>query len=55
MISSNRLVSGSSGKIMVSIDTTERSGPLVKYITIYSNDRTQPLVTLSVTMDVVKK
>jgi len=55
VISSNHLVSGATGQIKVRVDTTERNGPLVKYITIYSNDRTQPLVTLSVIMDVVKK
>ncbi len=55
MISSNHLEPGSAGQIHVSVDTRGRSGPLAKYITVYSSDRTNPVITLNVTMDIVQK
>jgi len=55
VISSNHLEPGSAGQIHVSVDTRGRSGPLAKYITVYSSDRTNPVITLNVTMDIVQK
>jgi hypothetical protein len=43
------------GQIKASVDTTGRSGPLIKHISIYSNDRTNPVLSLSMTLDIVQK
>jgi len=37
------------------VDTSGKSGNLVKHITIYSNDRTTPVRTLTITIDVTEK
>ena len=55
MISSDHLEPGAVGQIKASVDTTGRSGPLIKHISVYSNDRTNPVLSLSVTMDIVQK
>ncbi len=55
MISSNHLDPGSVGKIKASVNTTGRGGPLVKHITVFSNDRRNPALSLSLSMDVVQK
>ena len=55
MISSDHLAPGDVGQIKASVDTTNRSGPLIKHVTIRSNDRTNPVLSLSVTLDVVQK
>ncbi|MFA5073728.1 MAG: hypothetical protein WC539_07520 [Nitrospirota bacterium] len=55
MISSNRLDPGAAGSISTNVDTTGRIGSLVKYISVYSNDRSNPVVTLTVQMYIVKR
>jgi hypothetical protein len=55
VISSDHLAPGSVGQIKASVDTAGRSGSLVKHISVYTNDRSNPVVTLSVTMDIVQK
>jgi hypothetical protein len=55
VISSDHLEPGAVGQIKASVDTTGRSGPLIKHISVYSNDRTNPVLSLSVTMDIVQK
>ncbi len=55
MISSNHLEPGSTGQIKVSVDTAGKLGHLEKHITIYSNDRVMPALTLTLTMDIVQK
>lgn len=37
----------------MSVNTAQRMGPLMKTATVYSNDRTAPVQTVSVTMKVV--
>lgn len=39
----------------VSVDTTGRSGRLTKHVTVYSNDRTTPAFTMTVTLDVAPR
>jgi hypothetical protein len=41
--------------VKVTVDTNKRAGMLVKYITIYSNDRMTPLRTLSLSLNVTPK
>jgi hypothetical protein len=55
VISSNRLEPGSVGQIKVSVDTAGKAGHLEKHVSVYSNDRTIPVLTLTLTLDVVKK
>lgn len=54
MISSNRLEPGSTGQIKATVDTTGRSGYLVKHVTVYSNDLTTPVRSLTVTLDIIQ-
>jgi len=37
------------------VDTTGKLGQLEKHISVYSNDRVTPVLSLSVTMNVVQK
>jgi hypothetical protein len=55
VISSDHLAPGAVGQIKASIDTTNRNGPLIKHVTIHSKDRTNPVLSLSMTLDVVQK
>jgi hypothetical protein len=55
VISSDHLAPGAVGQIKASVNTANRNGPLMKHITIHSNDRTNPVLSLSVTLDVVQK
>ncbi len=55
MISSNHLEPGDLGRIQATVDTTGRSGILVKKISIYSNDRINPVRTIVMTMDIIQK
>jgi hypothetical protein len=55
VISSDHLDPGAVGLVKVTVTTENRSGPLLKHVTIYSNDRTAPVLSLEVTMDVVLK
>ncbi len=55
MISSNHLDPGAVGHIKATVDTTGRSGPLEKHITVYSNDRRSPALSLSLRMEIVQK
>ena len=44
-----------SAQVRVSVDTTGRSGPLVKHVVIHTNDPVSPIMTLTVTMQIVPK
>jgi hypothetical protein len=55
VVSSDRLEPGAEGRIKASIDTAGRMGRLEKYITVYSNDRRNPVITLSLTLDIQQK
>ncbi len=54
-VSSNHLEPGAVGQIKASVDTRGESGPLLKLISIHSNDSTNPVFSLSMTMEVVRK
>jgi hypothetical protein len=55
VISSDHLAPGVMGQIKASVDTAGRSGQLVKRISIYSNDRTNPVMSVAVIMNIVPK
>ena len=55
MISSDHLEPGSVGNIKATVDTANRNGYMTKHVTIYSNDRTTPVLSVEMTMDVVQK
>ena len=55
MISSDHLGPGNAGQIKASVDTTGRTGRLEKHVSVYSNDGTNPVVTLSLTMEIIQK
>ncbi len=53
MISSDHLNPGSKGQIKTTVETTGRTGHLEKFIAVHSNDPLSPILTLSVSMDIV--
>lgn len=55
MISSNHLDPGAVGQIKADVDTTDKSGHVVKYVSVYSSDRMNPVLSLSLIMDIVQK
>jgi len=52
MASSSRLKPGEKGKIHVVVDPAGKRGIISKTIKVFSNDPKQPVVTLSVTMEI---
>jgi hypothetical protein len=55
VISSNHLNPGAAGQIKAEVKTAGKNGHVVKHVTIYSNDRMNPVLTLSLILDIVKK
>jgi hypothetical protein len=55
VISSDHLEPGAIGQIKTTVDTAGKSGPLEKHVSVYSNDRTNPVVSLSLSMEVIQK
>lgn len=55
MISSDHLDPGSVGRIKTTVATDNISGPVAKHITIYSNDRTTPALSMEMTLEVVPR
>jgi hypothetical protein len=55
VVSSDHLGPGAVGRVKATVDTSNRHGRLEKYVTLYSNDRTNPVLTLSLSMDIVEK
>jgi hypothetical protein len=55
VISSDHLMPGALGQIKATVNTTGRHGPLVKHVTVYSNDRSNPVLSFSLIMDIVQK
>ena len=55
MISSDHLEPGAVGRVQATVNTGSNNGRISKHVSIYSNDRTQPVLSVEVTMDVVKK
>jgi hypothetical protein len=53
VISSDHLDPGAVGRVKTTVATVNSSGPVSKHISIYSNDRITPVLTVEVTMDVV--
>lgn len=52
MASLSRLKPGERGRIKVTVDVAGKRGPITKAVQVYSNDPKQPVVTLTVTMQV---
>ena len=55
MVSSNHLEPGETGGVKATLDTANRNGPIEKHITIYTNDRTNPVLSLAVIADIVAR
>ena len=55
MISSDHLEPGTVGHVKATVDTAGKNGPLTKHISIYSNDRLTPVLSVEMNMDVVQK
>ena len=55
MVSSDHLEPGVVGRVKATVDTTNRRGRVEKHVTVYSNDRTKPVLTLSLSMDIIEK
>jgi len=55
VISSDHLDPGAIGRVQATVNTGNSNGHLSKHISIYSNDRITPVLSVEVTMDVVKK
>jgi len=55
VISSDHLEPGAKGSVRATIDTAGRSGRLEKHITLYSNDRRNPALTLTVSVNIIPK
>jgi Protein of unknown function (DUF1573) len=55
VISSDHLEAGAAGQIKASVDTTGKSGNVEKHITVFSNDSSNPMLSLSLIMEVVQK
>ena len=53
MISSDHLDPGAIGRVKATVATGNSNGPVLKHITIYSNDRITPVLSVEVTLDVV--
>jgi hypothetical protein len=43
------------GQIKVTVDTAGKIGHLEKHVSVYSNDRSTPVLTLTLTLDIVQK
>ena len=55
MVSSNHLDPEAVGQRKASVDTTGTDGLLTKHISVYSNDGISPVLSLTMTVEVVKK
>ena len=55
VISSDHLDPGAIGRVKATVATANNSGPVLKHITIYSNDRMTPVLSVEVTLNVVPK
>jgi len=53
VISSDHLDPGAVGRVKATVSTANISGPVLKHISVYSNDRVTPVVTVEVALDVV--
>jgi hypothetical protein len=55
VISSDHLEPGAVGRVQATVNTGNHIGRLAKHISIYSNDRLTPVISVELAMDVVKK
>jgi len=55
VVSSDHLAPGAVGQIKATVDTAGRSGYVAKHINVYSNDRLNPVLSLTIMMDIVGK
>jgi hypothetical protein len=52
VISSDHLDPGAIGRVKVTVTTANISGPVSKHISIYSNDRVTPVLSVEVALNV---
>ena len=55
MISSDHLDPGAIGRVKTTVATANINGPVAKHITIYSNDRITPVLSVEMSLNVVPK
>jgi hypothetical protein len=55
VISSDHLDPGAVGRVKASVATDNISGPVAKHLTIYSNDRATPALSVEMTLEVVPR
>jgi hypothetical protein len=55
VISSDHLDPGAIGRVKATVTTANINGPVSKHISIYSNDRVTPVLSVEVNLDVVPK
>jgi hypothetical protein len=55
VISSDHLEPGAVGRIQATISTGNNMGHLSKHVSIYSNDRIEPVRSVELNLEVVKK
>jgi hypothetical protein len=55
VISSDHLDPGAVGRVKTSVATDNIRGLVAKHVTIYSNDRVTPAVSVEMTLEVVPK
>jgi hypothetical protein len=55
VVSSDHLDPGAVGRVKATVSTATSNGPVTKHISIYSNDRVTPVLSVEVTLDVVPK
>ena len=55
MISSDHLEAGAVGRVKATVATDNISGPVAKHITIYSNDKDTPALSVEMTLEVVPR
>ena len=53
MVSSDHLDPGAIGRVKATVTTVNLNGPVSKHISIYSNDRSTPVLSVELTLDVV--
>jgi hypothetical protein len=53
VISSDHLDPGAIGRVKATVATVNGSGPVLKHISVYSNDHITPVLTLEVALDIV--
>jgi hypothetical protein len=53
VVSSDHLLPGATGQIKASVHTAGRLGQMTKHITVFSNDRSNPVLSFTLSLQVV--